>query len=357
MENIGYIYKITNKVNGKVYIGQTIDSIESRFREHIYDSNRKNKNCYEYPLYRAFRKYGIDKFFIEEVEKCDILKLDDREIYWIKYFNSKYKGYNQSFGGSGFKRYNLDEQKVISEYLKKKNISEISKQFNCSRGVITRILRKNDIKTLSGSEVTKNIHKTVYQYDEKHNLLNVFNSFPEAGEWLIKNNLSKAKTNIIASMTIKHTLISGKNKFKGYIWKCVPNFTEEEINDYIKRRKVYNANSKNNKKITYIKNKKNVKLKEISICRICGNEKSSKSNLCDECNRKQVHNISEQNREEKYSITREILKEKIRTMPFIKIAEEYNVSDNAIRKRCKSYSLPYKSSEIKKYSNEEWENL
>ena len=78
MSNIGYIYKITNKINGKCYIGQTSDSIEHRWKEHIYDSNRKNRDCYNYPLYRAFRKYGTENFFIEEIEKCDLKNLGKR---------------------------------------------------------------------------------------------------------------------------------------------------------------------------------------------------------------------------------------------------------------------------------------
>ena len=53
-------------------------------------------------------------------------------------------------------------------------------------------------------------------------------------------------------------------------------------------------------------------------------------------------------------VTREELKNLIRTMPFTKIGEKFNVSDNAIRKWCDKYNLPRKSSDIKKYSDEEW---
>jgi hypothetical protein len=47
----------------------------------------------------------------------------------------------------------------------------------------------------------------------------------------------------------------------------------------------------------------------------------------------------------------------IRTTPFTQIGKQFNVSDNAIRKWCDKYDLPRKSSEIKKYSNNEWENI
>ena len=56
-------------------------------------------------------------------------------------------------------------------------------------------------------------------------------------------------------------------------------------------------------------------------------------------------------------ITREELKSLIRTTSFLQIGKQFGVSDNAIRKWCKNYELPYKSTEIKKYTNEEWDNI
>lgn len=64
-----------------------------------------------------------------------------------------------------------------------------------------------------------------------------------------------------------------------------------------------------------------------------------------------------QSKIKKYCLTKEILKEEIRTTSFTKLSKKYNVSDNTIRKWCKRYNLPYKSSEIKSYSDEEWEKI
>ena len=72
------IYLITNKVNGKKYVGQSID-IEERWKDHIWAS-KKSKLL----IYRAMRKYGIDNFDFSILEECSIDKLDEREIYWIK---------------------------------------------------------------------------------------------------------------------------------------------------------------------------------------------------------------------------------------------------------------------------------
>ena len=58
---IGYIYKITNRLNQKAYIGKTIYTVEERWQEHIRDSKRDR--CKDRPLYRAMNKYGIENFF------------------------------------------------------------------------------------------------------------------------------------------------------------------------------------------------------------------------------------------------------------------------------------------------------
>lgn len=89
------IYRIKNKINNKIYIGQSID-IEKRWGEHKRACNYNNEHTFEYPLYRAMRKYGVDNFDFCVVEFCTIDQLTEREQYWIEYFNSKVpNGYNQ----------------------------------------------------------------------------------------------------------------------------------------------------------------------------------------------------------------------------------------------------------------------
>lgn len=75
----GKIYKIYNDVNDKLYIGKTVSSIEKRFQEHCYDS--KKERCEKRPLYNAMNKYGIEHFFIELIEECDLKELSEKEIY------------------------------------------------------------------------------------------------------------------------------------------------------------------------------------------------------------------------------------------------------------------------------------
>lgn len=105
------IYKITNKVDNKIYIGKTTKSIQKRFREHIVEANRY-KNCidqgqqfeYESRLYPAMIKYGYDNFKIEEVELLNESDdINEKEIFYIRFYNSLNPdvGYNISAGGLG----------------------------------------------------------------------------------------------------------------------------------------------------------------------------------------------------------------------------------------------------------------
>ena len=88
--------------------------------------------------------------------------------------------------------------------------------------------------------------------------------------------------------------------------------------------------------------------KEKNYCIDCGKEISSMATRCVDCYNK----IKTEN---SINIDREVLKMKIRTMPFTSIGKEYNVTDSAIRKWCDKYNLPRKKSDIKKISDEDWE--
>ena len=116
---MGYIYLITNKINNKKYVGKTTKSIKERWEEHLKDS--KKEKCEIRPLYRAIRKYGIENFTIEEIEKCNIISLSEKEQYWIKYYNTYEDGYNATLGGDG--SILLDYDEIIKAYLTTHNAS------------------------------------------------------------------------------------------------------------------------------------------------------------------------------------------------------------------------------------------
>ena len=90
------IYKITNTVNGKIYIGQTKWKLEKRFRYHTYNCS----GCVA--LRNALYKYGVENFTIEEIDCAESQsELDEKETYWIKHYNCIVpNGYNLKNGGS-----------------------------------------------------------------------------------------------------------------------------------------------------------------------------------------------------------------------------------------------------------------
>lgn len=81
------IYKIQNKVNNKIYIGQSI-CIEKRWKEHQNNAFNINIHTYNYPLYRAIRKYGLENFQFTVIEETSIENLTEEEQYWIDYYNT-----------------------------------------------------------------------------------------------------------------------------------------------------------------------------------------------------------------------------------------------------------------------------
>ena len=89
----GIVYCITNKINGKKYIGQTRRSLERRWKEHCWRDNDQY-------ITRAIKKCGSKNFSVEILENCEVSELDYREVYWIKHYNTyKGEGYNTHKGG------------------------------------------------------------------------------------------------------------------------------------------------------------------------------------------------------------------------------------------------------------------
>lgn len=96
------IYKITNTLNGNLYIGLS-KNLTQRMSEHKSRYLAEGRQSYDSPLYRAFRKYGIENFSFEVIEYCEEEKLPEREIFWIAFYNSYLdkKHYNLTPGGEG----------------------------------------------------------------------------------------------------------------------------------------------------------------------------------------------------------------------------------------------------------------
>ena len=244
------IYKIENIINHKVYIGQS-RNISERWRAH-----RTRSQIEDTHLYRSIREYGLENFTFTIIEECLIEELNDKEKYWIKYYNSNNpdKGYNQTIGGQDEVHRSLNEQQIDDIYeMLRQGLSQqiIADKYNITQQLVS--------------------------------LINLGISYTRSGiVYPIKNN---------------------------------------RIEKY---------------------------------CIDCGIPIKKESTRCKKCAAKHRDDL---HYEKQSYPKRDELKQMIRTLPFTKIGEMFGVTDNAIRRWCDHYSLPRKKTDIKKYSNEEWEKI
>lgn len=141
----GFIYKITNKINGKSYIGQTIQNVKERFYQHC--ATKCSQTILNMVIHKALNKYGKSNFTIEVIEEVESTNLNDRERYWIRYYDSYNNGYNSTEGGQdGIKLFkNLDTESIVREYKSGKSLREIGRLFNVDKQTIKDLLVRNNI--------------------------------------------------------------------------------------------------------------------------------------------------------------------------------------------------------------------
>lgn len=164
---MGCIYKITNKINGKIYIGKTFRTPQIRWSEHKQYSHLTDR--YNTPLYYAMRKYGIDNFDFTVIEDNinNVVELNEREKYYIEFYNSTSHedGYNVVLGGDGGRtssKLTLQQVEEIRQILSDtdniQSFSEIGELFNISGSVISRI-------NIGKSWYDSNIDYPIRKYD------------------------------------------------------------------------------------------------------------------------------------------------------------------------------------------------
>lgn len=210
---MAYIYKITNDINDKLYIGQTKYSIDKRFKEHCFDAfKNKNKNI---PLYSAMKEYGIDHFHIEIIEETN--NPNEREMYWIDQLGSFSYGYNATKGGCGRKIFNYDE--IYNELKTTPYPIEVAKQFGCCVDIVYDIAKQHniDVKNKSNDKLIA-LSKSVSCYRKEGELVKSFPSCAEAGRWCFQNGYVKKMSSGIRGHIIE--VANGERKTAyGFVWK------------------------------------------------------------------------------------------------------------------------------------------
>ena len=192
---IGRIYIIRNQENDKVYIGKTFNNIQTRFREHIRDSRKPHREHRR--LYSAIKKYGEDCFYVELLEdNIDESILSEKEIEYIKKYDSYNNGYNNTLGGDGSRYITVTDEEVIESYNRLKCIKYVAKELKISTDTVSLILHNHNIE-LSDPKA-KSVR--IIELDM------VFPTIKSCCEYLINEGISKVKDYNNVAVAIKRSI-------------------------------------------------------------------------------------------------------------------------------------------------------
>ena len=173
MTKLGKIYLISNDVNNKLYVGQTIQTLNKRFNGHCcYSKSDRSVNMY---IKRAIHKYGKDKFHITLIEECPINLLNDREKYWIAFYDSYNNGYNLTKGGQDSNYSNLHrledtvDIKKFTEYIIEFRplAIEVASHFGISKCSVYNLIKRLDNPNLVLNSYNPRKAKSVEDIDNE----------------------------------------------------------------------------------------------------------------------------------------------------------------------------------------------
>lgn len=192
---MGVIYKVTNKINNKIYIGQTRITEPQRWQQHIWHAyNDPEGDCVA--LCNAIKKYGRESFSREILETLPNENLDEREAYWISFYDATNHeiGYNLALGGRGHSKFT--DKQIQQSFEALGSVSAAANELQMSRGQVSRRLQA------MGIETSRELPIRQYSIDGK--LVAIFDSAADAYR----------KTGISASAMTA----SASNTAGGYIW-------------------------------------------------------------------------------------------------------------------------------------------
>jgi len=212
---MGCIYKIRNKIDNKIYIGQTTQDLDIRWKQHL----KNTSNC-RY-LKNAFDKHGIDNFELELVCTTSDDLLNDMEIEYIKNFDCLVpNGYNLRLGGNSGKHNEQTKHKIRETLKDGYKIGRIVNSKNRLGKPHSETIKKKISKSLKGNKFSKesinkrvlsrriNQNRKIVQFDLEGNKLKEFDSCKEAGKYMGVTTSSICQC------------LKGKTKTsKGFIWK------------------------------------------------------------------------------------------------------------------------------------------
>ena len=225
------IYKVTNKVNGKIYIGQTVRTLEQRKWQHLDAAKHGCKTHF----YNAIRKYGEDNFVFEVIDEASsIQELNALERYYIAKFNCIKEGYNMVDGGNNnvmfldkVKQKHLESMRSVETRAKiSKSMKEYRKEHPWTEEQKRKFAKsKYGNKNFAGHKLTKEHiealnkqnYKKVYCINENNEIVAQFNTVQSGAKWWHDNGYNTVKDWHNLCNTIKAS--SKQDEFiKGLKW-------------------------------------------------------------------------------------------------------------------------------------------
>lgn len=204
----GNLYLITNKINDKVYVGKTYHSIEKRFKQHISES-RKDRSVGR-DLYDAMRYFGVENFQIQLLGVFEEGILEEKEMEYIKKYDSYKNGYNQTLGGDGKRYICFTDEEAINVYKKYNNLVKASKELNCSRDTLKTILKNNNVEILLASELGK---KPILCSNGMR-----FDSITDGAKWVSYQEFCNTKNIQYIKHGIRNVLSKRSKTYLGLTW-------------------------------------------------------------------------------------------------------------------------------------------
>lgn len=230
------VYVITNKNNGKQYVGKTVRDTNTRWKEHCRQYAQDNLT--HIPLYRAMKKHGVDSFKIDVlysgVTDKEASELEKKEIKKRKTFTSI--GYNATAGGDG-NLYSIVDKKEIDNVIDlhvnhKKSIHMISKELGVGYNTVFNRLKESGVEIES---YRQSFAKTPVSMYNNETLLS-FDTGGECIEYLQKNNMTSAKAETIHTMILE-VLRGSRSSYLGFRFtreiERVEDIRRMEIESYI----------------------------------------------------------------------------------------------------------------------------
>lgn len=241
---MAYIYKITNKVNGKIYIGETTRTVQIRWNQH--KTRAKDKRYTEY-LYLAMRKYGIENFAVEQIAECadeDRFKVETEYITKLRSYVGfeDCNGYNLVLSQDGPAP--INKQEVLNCWNDGLTVVQISERLHLNVKTIRHILRAVNVTedmTLARRKEHSGEHsrKPVNQYTMNGGLIKTFESASAAARFLNKY-----------SSQISRACVGDTLTAYGYIWQYTDDDNIEEIVPIVASKRKTGINKKKIRKIS-----------------------------------------------------------------------------------------------------------